>query len=48
MALRNNNFDINIDARSKKTNNSFIIEAFKKIVVFKIRIASWIFGRVIK
>ena len=48
MALRNNNFDISIDARSKKPNNPFIIEAFKKIIVFKIRIFNWIFGKVIK
>ena len=48
MTLRNNNIDINIDAQVKETKNPFIIEVFKKIVVFKIRIANWIMGRVIK
>ena len=48
MTLRNNNIDVNIDVQTKETKNSFIIEVFKKIVVFKIRIANWIVGRVIK
>ena len=49
MALRNNNIKININARpQKKEKNSFIINIFKRISIFKISIFTWIFGKVIK